>query len=90
MPATSAAVKDAIFKALSPRHVPKYVFEVPDIPHTINGKKIEIAVKQIVCGLDIVPSGAVANPEALEYYKRFYRVEEEAKKLEGLNKAAKL
>jgi acetoacetyl-CoA synthetase len=81
-PSTITEVKDTIRKALSPRHVPKYVFEVPDIPYTINGKKIEVAVKQIVCGMDIVPSGAVANPEALAYYKSFYEIEQVASRLE--------
>lgn len=73
--ATVAAVRAAISKALSPRHVPKYIFQVPEIPYTINGKKIELAVKQIVSGQTVVPSGAVANPESLEYYKRFARDE---------------
>lgn len=67
--------KQTIQKKLSPRHVPKFVFQVPEIPYTINGKKIEVAVKQIVSGRDITPSGAVANPESLEFYKRFRQIE---------------
>lgn len=43
------------------------------IKYTVNGKKIEIAVKQIVSGVDVVPSGTVANPEVLQLYYR-YRV----------------
>jgi acetoacetyl-CoA synthetase len=42
------SLKSVIQEALSPRHVPKYVFEVPEIAHTLNGKKFELAVKQIV------------------------------------------
>lgn len=88
-------VKEAIRKALSPRHVPAYVFQVEDIPvstqcccscipgadnflllqYTVNGKKIEIAVKQIVSGSKLKPSGTVANPESLKEYYRFYDIE---------------
>jgi acetoacetyl-CoA synthetase len=75
-------VKATIQAALSPRHVPKYVFAVPDIPYTINGKKIEIAVKQVVSGVHVVPSGAVANPESLDFFKRFVDLEGEVKRAE--------
>lgn len=61
---------------LTPRHVPKHVLQVDEIPYTINGKKIELAVKQIVSGQTIVPSGAVANPESLETYEKFVNLEE--------------
>lgn len=42
---------------------------------TINGKKIEIAVKQVVSGIDVKPSGMVANPESLELYYRYRDIE---------------
>lgn len=66
-----AAVRSAIASSLSPRHVPKYIFQAPEIPYTTNGKKIELAVKQIVSGAKITPSGAVMNPESLPYFERF-------------------
>lgn len=68
--------KATIQSKLSPRHVPRYIFEVPEIPYTINGKKIELAVKHIVSGRKVNPSGAVANPESLKYYERFVRIED--------------
>lgn len=38
--------------------------------YTVNGKKVEVAVKQIVSGSTLKPSGAVSNPDVLgEYYK---------------------
>lgn len=43
--------------------------------YTINGKKIEVAVKQIVSGVEVTPSGAVANPEALEEYYQYRDVD---------------
>ncbi|KFZ01634.1 hypothetical protein V500_00669, partial [Pseudogymnoascus sp. VKM F-4518 (FW-2643)] len=48
-------VKAAIKRALSARHVPKYVFETPAIPTTVNLKKVELPVKQIVSGQLIKP-----------------------------------
>ncbi|KAG6919379.1 hypothetical protein DXG01_006928 [Tephrocybe rancida] len=66
-----AEIKAEIRKALSARHVPKYIFEIDDIPYTVNGKKIEIAVKQIVSGSNMKPSGTVANPDSLKLYYRF-------------------
>ncbi|KAJ6489561.1 hypothetical protein C8R47DRAFT_1273830 [Mycena vitilis] len=64
-------IKVAIRKALSPRHVPSFVFETEDIPYTVNGKRIEIAVKQIVSGSNLKPSGTVANPESLQLYYKY-------------------
>lgn len=69
-------VKAAIRKALSARHVPKYVFETPDIPTTVNFKKVELPVKKIVSGEIVKPSGTIANPQSLDYYYRFAKVEE--------------
>ncbi|KAH6694943.1 acetoacetyl-CoA synthetase-like protein [Leptodontidium sp. MPI-SDFR-AT-0119] len=69
-------VKTAIRKGLSARHVPKYVFETPDIPTTVNLKKVELPVKQIVSGQIIKPSGTLLNPQSLDYYYQFAKVEE--------------
>jgi len=43
---------------------------------TVNLKKVELPVKQIVCGRIIKPSGTLANPESLDYYYQFAKVEE--------------
>ncbi|EIW83199.1 acetoacetate-CoA ligase [Coniophora puteana RWD-64-598 SS2] len=72
-------MKATIGKALSKRHVPEYIFEVKEIPYTVNGKKIEIAVKQIVSGVDTKPSGTVANPDSLKQYYQYRRIEEVAR-----------
>ncbi|KAH7908735.1 acetoacetate-CoA ligase [Hygrophoropsis aurantiaca] len=69
-------IKAAIRAGLSPRHVPAYVFDIADIPYTVNGKKIEIAVKQIVSGSNLKPSGTVANPEALQLYYKYRNIED--------------
>ena len=43
--------------------------------YTVNGKKIEIAVKQIVSGSNLQPSGTVANPESLQLYYKYRDIE---------------
>lgn len=68
-------IKQSIRQARSPRHVPKYIFQVSTVPYTINGKKIEIAVKKIISGENIAPSGAVANPESFDEFRKFFDVE---------------
>ena len=53
----------------SPRHVPAIILHVPDIPRTLNGKTVELAVRQAVHGQPILQLGSLANPEALAYFK---------------------
>ena len=64
-------IKSRIGEETSKRHVPKFVFETKDIPTTVNGKLVELPVKQIVSGKKIKPSGTLLNPESLEFYYRF-------------------
>lgn len=52
----------------SPRHVPAKILQVPDIPRTINGKIVEIAVRDIIAGKPIPNLSSIANPEALAYF----------------------
>jgi acetoacetyl-CoA synthetase len=61
----------AIRQGCSPRHVPKYIFQVSDIPYTVSGKKCEINVKKIVSGLDTFASGTIANPHSLKQYEPY-------------------
>jgi acetoacetyl-CoA synthetase len=48
--------------------VPAIVLPIEDIPYTINGKKVEIAVKKIIHGDEALNRDALANPEALDLY----------------------
>ncbi|KAF4981957.1 hypothetical protein FZEAL_2351 [Fusarium zealandicum] len=67
-----ARIKAKIKSELSPRHVPGVVEECGGgVPKTSNGKKIEVAVKQILSGLDIKTNASVANPEALDWFKEW-------------------
>jgi len=68
-----ARVKKAIRDDLSPRHVPAIITECPDIPYTVNGKKIEVAVKNVVCGRPVIASNTVANPGSLDWFKEWVK-----------------
>ncbi len=53
----------------TPRHVPAKIIAVPDIPRTRSGKLVELAVRNLVEGREVTNQEAIANPEALAYFK---------------------
>jgi acetoacetyl-CoA synthetase len=61
-------IKTTIRKNCTPRHVPAKVLAVEDIPYTISGKKVELAVRNVIHGLEVKNKDALANPEALDNY----------------------
>ncbi|KAI9264792.1 acetoacetate-CoA ligase [Sporodiniella umbellata] len=61
-------IKVTIRSELSPRHVPAFVVPIEDIPYTINGKKVEVAVKKILSGKRVTATGTLSNPESLDLY----------------------
>ncbi len=63
-------IKAAIRKQLSPRHVPHIIKAVTGIPYTRSGKKMEIAVKNIIEGNSVDNKAAVANPEVLVQFEK--------------------
>ncbi len=58
----------AIRSNCSPRHVPARIIAVDDIPYTLSGKKVELAVRNIVHGEPVANRDALKNPEALDGY----------------------
>jgi acetoacetyl-CoA synthetase len=62
-------IKQQIRDNTTPRHVPDKVLQVTDIPRTRSGKIVELAVRNVVHGLPIKNSEALANPEALEAFR---------------------
>lgn len=62
-------IRQTIRKNTSPRHVPAKILQVRDIPRTISGKIVEIAVRQTVHGQPIQNIQSIANPESLEDFK---------------------
>lgn len=67
--ALAALIRDRIRAGASPRHVPAKVLAVQDIPRTKSGKITELAVRDVVCGRPVSNTEALANPEALEYFR---------------------
>ncbi len=64
-----AAIRQLIRDNTTPRHVPAKIVAVPDIPRTKSGKIVEIAVRSVVHGEVVRNTGALANPEALNYFR---------------------
>ena len=66
-------LKDSIRKRIrqntTPRHVPADIVQVPSVPYTRSGKKVELAVTQILRGEEPRNLTALANPESLEAYR---------------------
>ena len=69
-------IKSNIKAHCSPRHVPYNIIPVEDIPYTINGKKVELAVKNMIEGKNINNADALANPKSLDYYKNISIIKE--------------
>ncbi len=62
-------IKATIRQNTTPRHVPAKVLQVADIPRTISGKIVELAVRNVVHGEPVKNTDALANPEALEHFR---------------------
>ena len=66
-------LKDKIRRTLrenaSPRHVPSVILETPDIPYTLNMKKVESAVTNILNGRPVANQDALINPGSLDFYR---------------------
>jgi acetoacetyl-CoA synthetase len=62
-------IKKTIRDNTSPRHVPARIIPVTDIPYTINMKKVELAVRNVIHGKPVLNKDALANPEVLDLYK---------------------
>jgi acetoacetyl-CoA synthetase len=61
----------ALRAQLSPRHVPDQIREVPGIPRTLSGKKLEVPVRKILLGTPVAQAAdpdALANPEVLKFF----------------------
>ena len=61
-------IKKNIRTNASPRHVPAKIIETPDIPYTLNMKKVELAVKKMIHGREVKNRDALKNPEALDFF----------------------
>ena len=69
-------LKATIRQKCSPRHVPDLIYQTPDIPYTISGKKVEVPIKKILSGLDhkdSVSKDSLKNPESIDWFLEFYK-----------------
>ena len=62
-------IRDVIRNNTTPRHVPARIVAVGDIPRTISGKIVELAVREVVHGRPVKNTDALANPAALEEFR---------------------
>ena len=63
-------IKNALRDKASPRHVPALILEIPDVPYTFSGKKVESAFTNIINGRPVTNRDALANPGSLDYFEK--------------------
>ena len=69
-PRLVARLRDSLRREGSPRHVPAFIRQAPEIPRTLSGKIVEKAVGQALAGQPVGNLDALANPGALEWFRR--------------------
>ena len=62
-------IRKSIRNNTTPRHVPALIIQVADIPRTISGKIVELAVRNVIHGKPVSNQDALANPAALDLYR---------------------
>jgi acetoacetyl-CoA synthetase len=70
-------IKGTLRQEASPRHVPAKVIAVPDVPYTLNMKKVELAVKKVIQGVEVQNKDALSNPESLDFYADIKELQED-------------
>ncbi len=61
-------ISSTIRQQASPRHVPAKIIATPDIPYTLNMKKVELAVQKVIHGQEVKNKDALKNPQALDFF----------------------
>jgi acetoacetyl-CoA synthetase len=69
-------IKQDLRANASPRHVPAKIISVPEVPYTLNMKKVELAVKKTIENKPVQNRDALSNPEALDYFKDIKELQE--------------
>ncbi len=70
-------IRHVIRSNTTPRHVPAKIIAVKDIPRTISGKIVELAVRNVIHHRAVINTDAMANPEALDYFRDLIELESE-------------
>ena len=63
-------IKREIRQNASPMHVPSQIIQAPELPRTVSGKVVELAIKQIINHRPVANVSALANPEALRFFAK--------------------
>ena len=74
--ALKAKIRDKIRSSLSPHHVPDEVIAIAEVPHTLNGKKLEVPIKKLLMGAPLekaISMDSMGNPQAMQYFIEFAR-----------------
>jgi acetoacetyl-CoA synthetase len=72
--ALKKTIKAKIRTTLSPRHVPDDIFAIPEVPRTLNYKKLEVPVKKLLMGIPLekaVNVDSMGNPHSISYFVEF-------------------
>jgi len=75
-------INDRLRREYTPRHIPDRIFEVPLIPYTISGKRMEVPVRRILSGIPLAKAAnrdAMANPKALDFFIEYARTQQDYK-----------
>jgi len=71
-----SSINTKIRNNASPRHVPAKIIQVPDIPYTLNMKKVELAVKKVIHGQEVKNKDSLKNPESLDFFEQILELQE--------------
>ncbi len=71
----AARMRKVVRDNATPRHVPAVIIQVSDIPRTVSGKIVELAVRNVIHGKPVKNIDALANPEALNLYKNLQELQ---------------
>ena len=69
-----AEIRDQLRREYTPRHVPDRIYQVPAIPRTLTGKKMEVPVRRILMGVPVdraANRAAMADPQALDFFVEY-------------------
>ncbi len=69
--ATKEEIRDLIRKDVSPRFVPDEILAIPEVPRTLNGKKMEVPIKRILMGVPpekALSVDSMSNPRSLDFF----------------------
>ena len=65
-------IRTALRTQISPHHVPDEIIQIPEVPRTLSGKKMEVPIKKLLMGIPIEKAAsidAMSNPQSLSYFK---------------------